>query len=94
MNMFEEQLWNYYQMIRPQKQSEEKMHLLDVLLEKEDAMRETFTPKQTSLFFQYNDSVGQYHLQNEQEVFIHGVQITLALLQNILKMIHNNPFNG
>jgi len=93
MKMFEDQIWNYYQMIRPQKQSEEKMHLLDVLLEKEDAMRETFTSEQTSLFLQYNDSVGEYHSLNEQEVFIHGVQITFALFQNMIKIIYNNPFN-
>ncbi len=92
MNMFEEQLWDYYQTICTQERNEEKKELLDELLENEDALLETFTEEQTALFFRYNDSVGEYHSMNEQEAFINGVRLTSAFFVDIVKMLYNNPF--
>ena len=80
-----DQFWCFYLYTHPYETPPEKQRQLDALLEKEDAMRQTFTPEQTALFLAYNEAVGAYQTTSERAAFQNGIRCAVRFLTEAMR---------
>lgn len=94
MYSFLSQMWCSYMIEHPYVINPEKQKQLNEILIKEECLVETFSPEQTTLFFQYHDSISHYHMIEEQDAFINGMLFASAFFTDIIKSIGTKEFPG
>lgn len=63
--------------------SSEALQAMDVLLEKEQALLETLTAEQKTLFFAYSSAILDYHTIKEADAFRQGGRCFVEMLSEL-----------